>query len=231
MLQARFSVLRHPLADTPGKDGRRLLIDRLSSLWQVLAAALEKGGDYADLFFEHSYSNNIGLQDGVVNRASSNIDFGMGVRVLSGDQTGYAYVEQITLDEMLKAARTAARIAESATPKAPAGLTDVSLKYNYYAVEKSWDEMIVKDKMPYIQKLNDRIFALDSRVMKVSAGLGDTTSHILFCNSERQMYYDYRPMISLFSSFLFCNVLSFLYFAQHKKIASSKMISSPLWAD
>ena len=46
-------------------------------------AALEKGGDYADLFFEHSYSSNIGLQDGAVNRASSNIDFGMGVRVLS----------------------------------------------------------------------------------------------------------------------------------------------------
>lgn len=49
---------------------------------KVLAAALEKGGDYADLFFEHSYRNNIGLQDGAVNRASSNIDFGMGVRVI-----------------------------------------------------------------------------------------------------------------------------------------------------
>ncbi len=61
---------------------------------KVLAAALEKGGDYADLFFEHSYRNNIGLQDGAVNRASSNIDFGMGVRVLAGDQTGYAYVEK-----------------------------------------------------------------------------------------------------------------------------------------
>ena len=80
-------------------------------LRKVLAAALEKGGDYADLFFEHSYRNNVGLQDGAVNRASSNIDFGMGVRVLAGDQTGYAYVENVTLDEMLKAARTAARIA------------------------------------------------------------------------------------------------------------------------
>ena len=40
-------------------------------LRKVLAAALEKGGDYADLFFEHSYRNNVGLQDGAVNRASS----------------------------------------------------------------------------------------------------------------------------------------------------------------
>ena len=45
-------------------------------LRKVLAAALEKGGDYADLFFEHSYRNNVGLQDGAVNRASSNIDLG-----------------------------------------------------------------------------------------------------------------------------------------------------------
>ena len=46
-----------------------------SDLKKVLTAALEKGGDYADLYFEHSYRNNIGLQDGAVNRASSNIDF------------------------------------------------------------------------------------------------------------------------------------------------------------
>ena len=84
---------------------------------KVLNAALEKGGDYADLFFEHSYRNNIGLQDGAVNRASSNIDFGMGVRVPSGDQTGYAYVENISLDEMLTTARTAARIANGAAGK------------------------------------------------------------------------------------------------------------------
>ena len=68
---------------------------------KVLAAALEKGGDYADLFFEHTHYNNIGLQDGEVNSAASNIDFGMGVRVLAGDQTGYAYVDSITLDEMI----------------------------------------------------------------------------------------------------------------------------------
>ena len=85
-----------------------------SDMKKVLTAALEKGGDYADLFFEHSYRNNVGLQDGAVNRASSNIDFGMGVRVLAGDQTGYAYVENVTLDEMLKAARTAKHMSQQA---------------------------------------------------------------------------------------------------------------------
>ena len=80
-------------------------------LRKVLGAALEKGGDYADLFFEHTHYNNISLMDGAVNSTASNIDFGMGVRVLAGDQTGYAYVENITLDEMLRAARTASMMA------------------------------------------------------------------------------------------------------------------------
>jgi TldD protein len=170
-----------------------------SDLQKVVAAALEKGGDYADLFFEHSYSNSIGLQDAAVNRASSNIDFGMGVRVLAGDQSGYAYVEDVTLKEMLKAARTAARIADSSERREPVNLTELPVANNYYIVKTPWDEIAVKDKMPFLQDLNDRIFAMDPRVTKVTAGLSDTTSHILFCNSEGLMYYDYRPMAQLYA--------------------------------
>ena len=168
-----------------------------SDLKKVLSAALEKGGDYADLFFEHTYRNNIGLQDGAVNRASSNIDFGMGVRVISGDQTGYAYVEDVTIDEMVKAARTAARIADGSHKMGSVNLTEKIIEKNYYAIKTPWDEVAVKDKMPYLQKLNDRIFSIDSRVTKVMASLGDTISHVLFCNSEGQIYYDFRPMVTL----------------------------------
>lgn len=168
-----------------------------SDLKKVLTAALEKGGDYADLYFEHSYRNNIGLQDGAVNRASSNIDFGMGVRVLSGDQTGYAYVENVTLEEMLKAARTAARIANGNATAGPVNLSELKPGLDLYHVQTAWDEVAINDKMPYLQQLNDKIFAKDQRVMKVQASLGDTTSHIFFCNSEGEMYYDYRPMVTL----------------------------------
>lgn len=166
-------------------------------LRKVLSAALEKGGDYADLFFEHTYRNNISLQDGAVNRASSNIDFGVGVRVLAGDQTGYAYVENVTLEEMLKAAQTAARIANGTSSKEPVALTEHKTNNSFYKIQTSWDELAVKEKMPFLQKLNDKIFAGDKRVNKVMAALGDTTSHIMFCNSEGQIYYDYRPMVTL----------------------------------
>ncbi|MDR2858780.1 MAG: TldD/PmbA family protein [Mediterranea sp.] len=167
------------------------------NLRKVLTTALDKGGDYADLFFEHTFNNYVGLQDGAVNRSSSNIDFGVGIRVLAGDQSGYAYAENVTLDEMLKAARTAARIASSGKKTPPVGLTEKVVSSNYYSITTPWESVILKEKMPFLQKLNDKVFALDKRVQKVSASLSDTTSHILFCNSEGVIYYDYRPMVSL----------------------------------
>lgn len=134
--------------------------------------------------------------DGKVNNCGSNIDFGMGVRVLAGDRSGYAYVEGVTLEEMLRAARTAARIASSGKAGVPVGLTEQTISQNRYAVTIPWEDVSVKEKIPYLEKLNEKIFSLDSRVRKVQAYLQDSTSHVLFCNSEGISYYDYRPMAS-----------------------------------
>ena len=168
-----------------------------SDMRKVLAAALEKGGDYADLYFEHTFSNSVNLRDGAVNSNNSNIDFGMGVRVLKGDQTGYAYVENVTLQDMLNAARTAARIASGGQKGKVAKLVEQPIKKNYYTVNSPWEEVTVKDKIRYLQKRNDKIFALDPRVVKVQANQSDVTSYVLFCNSEGVMYYDYRPMVRI----------------------------------
>jgi len=168
-----------------------------NDLKKVMAAAMEKGGDYADIFFEHTLNNSLSLRDGKVNAASSNIDFGVGVRVVKGDQTGYAYTETVSLNEMLKAARTAARIATGSQAVAPVNLTEVSLNKNYYDIASSWEETSVNDKKPFLQKLNDRIFALDKRVSRAIISQTDITSYILIYNSEGSLIYDYRPMATL----------------------------------
>ncbi len=163
----------------------------------VLSAALEKGGDYADLFFEHTFNHSVSLRDGEVNSTFSGIDYGVGVRVLAGDQTGYAYVESTALDDMLNAARTAARIASTSSTKT---LPPFSLKtpaINRYPVIKSWESISIDQRIPFVQRLNDAIFALDNRVSKVMVSLSDSTTHIFFVNTDGVMYSDYRPMVSL----------------------------------
>ena len=135
----------------------------------------------------------MGLQDGEVNNAGSDIQYGVGIRVVAGDQTGYAYVENVTMSEMVNAARTASRIASGSAKTPPVKVDEQTFK-NHYPIINSWEDVNVQAKMPYLQKLNDRIFALDPRVNKVNASIRDSTSYILYYNSEGTLCHDYRPM-------------------------------------
>jgi len=167
-----------------------------SDLRKVMTVALEKGGSYADLYFEHTFSNSLVLQDGTVNQAASNIDYGVGIRVVSGDQQGYAFVENINLEEMIKAARVASRIANGSA-KTPPVKVDEKVFKNHYPIVQSWENESIQNKIPYLQKLNDRIFELDARVVKVNASIRDSISYILYYNSEGILCNDVRPMVQL----------------------------------
>ncbi len=162
---------------------------------KVISEAMSKGGNYADLFFEHKISNSLGLEDGKVNKAYSNVDYGVGIRVLKGDQTGYAYSETIDATSMLNAARMAANIANN--PK-QFSLNTVNVKApaDYYKISQKWENVSVKDKVPFVQKINDKVFELDKKVIKAKAFLWDETSYVLFYNSEGTLSYDYRPLVS-----------------------------------
>ncbi len=165
-------------------------------LQKVIAAAMSKGGNYADLYFEHKITNSISLEDGKVNRAYSNVDFGVGIRVLKGDQTGFAYSENISLDDMLNAAKLAANIADQPKEFAPIGVNEKA-PANFYPIQQKWTDVTIGDKVPFVQKINDKVFSLDEKVSKVNAFLGDETSYVLFYNSEGRLTYDYRPMMRL----------------------------------
>src|ERR1700758_3809879 len=94
-------------------------------LERYLAAALSAGGDYADLYFEYLTSTSISVDESMVKSASQGISAGCGVRVLSGERTGYAYTDDLAPEKILRAARTAALIASG-----PAQQPVQSLKEN-----------------------------------------------------------------------------------------------------
>jgi TldD protein len=75
--------------------------------------------------------------------------------------------------------------------------TDAKVFKNFYPLLQSWEDQSIQGKMPYLQKLNDRLFALDPRVVRVNASISDETSHILYYNSEGTLCHDVRPMVQL----------------------------------
>ena len=80
-------------------------------LQNYLSEALSAGGDYADLYFEYLATSNISIDESIVKSAVQGVSLGVGVRVISGERTGYAYSDDLSAEKIRKAARTAALIA------------------------------------------------------------------------------------------------------------------------
>jgi len=165
-------------------------------LQKVIAGAVARGGNYADLFFEQKGSNMLALEDGKVNKTWSGVDYGMGVRVLKGEQTGFAFTESTEPGLMMRAATTASSIADDPVLYKP-GKLKVKTPAGYYPVERPWEDVSLKEKLPFLTRINERAFALDRKVTKVTASLQDESCWILFYNSEGLLTYDFRPMASV----------------------------------
>src|SRR5262249_40323959 len=78
---------------------------------RLLDEALSRGGEYADLYFEHRLTRDFQFEDQSVKKSSSSIIQGVGIRVVSEESIGYAYSEDLTPEGMAAAARMAAAIA------------------------------------------------------------------------------------------------------------------------
>ena len=178
-----------------------------SQLRKLAEEGLDGGGSYCDLFFEYSTYNELLLRDGIVSSGGFHIDYGVGIRVLKGERTGYAYSESTDLKSMHEAVVAASKIAASNS----SGGLDWSGKTaepkhrinDFYPFEGSWRDADAKDFVPLMESLQQRISEKDPRVAKVIVSLSGQVSDILMFNSFGQLTYDTRPMGTLAASVVF----------------------------
>ena len=159
---------------------------------EVLARALAKGGDYADLYFEHTISNYIMLEDGKVNRAYSDVALGVGIRTVKGDQVGYGFTQELTKESMFNAAGTAATIANAQAAKTTGKFTLLKTK-NYYPTDFKLVSAPLESKLPLVQSINDKCFALSPLVTKVNSTFHDQQKRILVLTSDGVKAEDLQP--------------------------------------
>lgn len=170
----------------------------LQDLARISAKALEKGGDYSDIFMEYCVSDTISIRDGQVSDISSDIDFGGGVRTLAGEKTGYAYTEVCTLEKMLSAAGYAAEIAAGGNAFiAPLTEHKALVLHNLYPVLEEEQKDRIEYKSALLSRLDQSIREADRRVTKVVARISTTLDKVLFYNSNGEYYCDFRPMCSI----------------------------------
>ena len=178
------------------------------ALDRLVAEALQSGGAYADLYFENTTYGSLLLRDGAVTSGGNHIDYGVGVRVLSGEKTGYAYAESTAWQDMLSSARAAAQIASGPCEVSPYGTRNPSRgepnpAADRYPMEQPWRGTPMSAFLPFLQKLEADIRARDTRIVKVIANLAFQVSDILMYNSFKELKWDTRPLGSISVSVVF----------------------------
>jgi TldD protein len=166
---------------------------------RVLARALAKGGDFADLFFEHTIGNWVGLEDGKVNRAYGNVSLGVGIRTVKGDQVGYGFTQEFTEKTMLAAAALAATIADSRSTE-PAGQLVAPVLGDRYPMGSLFTQVPLEAKLPLVQTINDGCFARSPLIVKVNGMLHDEQKRILVVTSDGTKAEDLQPLTYLAAS-------------------------------
>jgi TldD protein len=162
----------------------------------VLAVALSRGGDYADLYFEHRQTSSIMYEEQAVKQAGAGVLQGVGIRVVQGDATGYAYAEDLTPEAMRQAADTAAKIASRADRTGPVGVTPRGVADLYPVRLPSW-ETPANDKLAIIRRADVAARAYDPMIQRVVVSFVDEIKHIAIATSDGRLVEDVQPMIRL----------------------------------
>jgi TldD protein len=164
-----------------------------NDLQRYLGEALSAGGDYADLYFEYLTSTSISVDESIVKSASQGISAGCGVRVLSGERTGYAYTDDLAPEKILRAARTAALIARGPAKNPIQGLKE-NLNHHLYPVASPSADADIAAKLELVMRADRAARAYDPRIVQVRSGYFDEMRQILVIGSDGTFATDVQPM-------------------------------------
>ncbi|MBI1394772.1 MAG: metalloprotease TldD [Betaproteobacteria bacterium] len=166
----------------------------LPSLSGVFGQILAHSADYADLYFQYTRSEGWTLEEGRVKAGSFSIDQGVGVRVVSGEKTAFAYSDDISLGALESAARATRAIAR----QGGAGIAAVAKHgpvHPLYAPVDPLKSLSDKQKVAMLERLEGFARGLDPRVTQVIASLAGEFEVILIARSDGLTTADVRPLV------------------------------------
>ena len=162
---------------------------------RLLSLALSRGGEFADLYLEHHRTSSLLLEEGLIRTASRGVSCGLGVRVVSGERTGYAYTDDLSPEAMARAAETAAHIAAGARtlPPEPVSPRPVDRRYGDAAI----DALGLTERIALVERADRAARGYDPRVDKVIVSLADEIKQVRIANSAGVLSEDSQPLFAM----------------------------------
>ena len=165
-------------------------------LKQILAEALKSGANFAEIFIEQKESTAISCEDGNIEKINTGIDYGMGIRVISGESTSYVHSNEVTLQNGLQMAQLAGQIAATQSGNTvqefqPAQAAQEPIIQQHPA------QIPFEKKVELVRTADKAARAYDSAITQVSLGYSDVVQHVQIANSRGVCTEDSRVYVRL----------------------------------
>ncbi|HUL56715.1 MAG TPA: metalloprotease TldD [Usitatibacter sp.] len=163
---------------------------------KVFGTILAHKADEADLYFQYSRSESWALEEGQVKSGSYSIDQGVGVRVVSGEKTAFAYADDINPEALEAAAKVTRAIAADGGRDRP-GKALVRSGHALYAPIDPVAQFDDAAKVRILETLERHARAADPRVKQVMGRLSGEYDVVLVARSDGGLAADVRPLVHL----------------------------------
>ncbi|HEY4485304.1 MAG TPA: metalloprotease TldD [Nitrospiria bacterium] len=169
----------------------------LHQLEQTIGKVLGKQIDYADLYFEYRTHESVSLEEGIVKKAITAVSQGGGVRAVAAEKTGYAYSDEISIQNLEVAARTARYIATDASTGQPVPIKGGATRPDLYPIKTPVSHISVADKINLLNRIDAFARRYDPRITKVMASFASEHKVILIVTSDGLIVGDVQPLSRL----------------------------------
>lgn len=163
---------------------------------RVMSSLLTASVDAADIYFQSGRYESWVLEDGIIKEGSHNIEQGAGVRVVSGEKTGFAYSDRIELSSLLEAANSVKAVVRQGQDASHA-LTSQSQYPQLYSPINPLLSLADQEKIDLLRKIDEATRKLDSRIEQVIVSLVGVHDHILVASQDGSLAADVRPLVRL----------------------------------
>ncbi len=168
-----------------------------SVLERTVGEAAARQVDLADLYFELGSSQGVGLEDGIVKSASQHVTRGVGVRVVAGDKTGYAYSDDVTIESLGVASRTAQAIAREGSRDLAVRVRTESPTHDLYALAHPPIQQPIQEQVELLNRIDIAARRYDPRIRNVIASIGVEHKVVLVARSDGRVVGDIQPLVRL----------------------------------
>ena len=154
---------------------------------------LEKGADYADLFFERKSLFSAKCEENKIENISSGVEIGVGIRIVRNGKTFYGFTNKLdktTISEIIDTINS-----QPESSKMPLDFRELKPKYQDLTEGDSDLSIPVESKIEILKAANEKARGFGDRVKQVTVVLKDSLQEVTIVNSLGEIVEDVRPRV------------------------------------